>query len=166
MLIDNYINYLRESYEIYNEAEYRFPDKLEIYKQVRATNGHGTLKDVKSVFDTDAAYRGQRFVSKNRMQDVQKKLNNKIISDKKNANIKKNNNIKKGLAAAAAVTTGGAVVYGAKKLRDHVKAKRSEKAKEVAVEEGISLEEAYGFILECEMDLINEGYELYEIYED
>ena len=82
------------------------------------------------------------------------------------ASAAKKDKITKAAKIGAGVAAAGALAYGGKKLYDHIKNKRAKKAREVAVEEGVSLEEAYSFILECEMDLINEGYELYELYED
>jgi len=38
------------------------------------------------------------------------------------------------------------------------------KARQVAVEEGVSLDEALNFVLECEQDLLDEGYDYEEIY--
>jgi len=72
---------------------------------------------------------------------------------------------KAGLAAAGVAAAGGAV-YGGKKLADHIKAKRAAKAKEVAVEEGVSLDEAFEYVLECEQYLLNEGYEFEDIYDE
>ena len=74
----------------------------------------------------------------------------------------------KKMAVAGAAGAAGAAgsIYAAKKLQDRIKAKRAQKAANMALEDSCTLDEAYEFILECEMDLINEGYELYEIYED
>lgn len=59
----------------------------------------------------------------------------------------------------AAITGGIATV---KELNDA----RKRHAKKVAMEENVTLEEALAFVLECEQDLLNEGYDLYEIYYD
>ena len=72
-------------------------------------------------------------------------------------------------ASLAARAAGGAAIGAAigkgRDVYEKIKAKRAAKAKEVAVEEGVSLEEAFEWVLECEQEYLNEGYLLEEIYD-
>ena len=178
MLIDDYMNYLNENYEIYDEESVakiigsHIADTAGMARNyVRNSRADGTFS-MRGLGSTiaDGVDSTRNYIRNTKADRVAERAAKKL--DRKNKaklNIDRAKLAKgaKGLAkGGAALAAGGAAVYGAKKLHDHIKAKRSEKAKEVAVEEGVSLEEAYSFILECEMDLINEGYELYELYED
>ena len=68
-------------------------------------------------------------------------------------------NAKIGLGVAAGAAAAGGAALALKKHRD-------KKAKEVAVEEGVSLEEAMMWILEVEQEYLNEGYDFEDIYGD
>ena len=179
MLIDDYINYLNESYEIYDEVQnygsytgkklkptYKIPVTGEPYlmnQGKRSLRGWGSNTDAKAVSSITNSNGEKSFAVRYTGDRKKWKKTNDVLNGRDNSLKKLGKNAAKTAVGAAAVA---GAAYGAKKLHDHIKAKRAEKAKKIAVEEGCTLDEAYKFILECEMDLINEGYELYEIYED
>ena len=69
------------------------------------------------------------------------------------------------LTKSAKVALGSAAIGGGVTALANLKYLRKNKAKKIAVEEGVSLEEALIFVLSCEQDLLNEGYSIDDIYE-
>jgi len=121
MLIDNYMNSLREDAEIYDEAGL---DRGKVAKKV-----------------------GNKMYRKERMDGAMK-----AAGEFAGKHWKK---------AAIGAGVAGAAGLGAMALKKH----RAKKAQEVAVEEGVSLEEAMSYVLECEQEYLNEGYDFADIYD-
>jgi len=127
MLIDNYMNSLREDAEIYDEA--------------------GLNRNI-----PEGATKGAEKVSRkaNRKADFDKAIG--AAGEFAGKHWKK---------AAIGAGVAGAAGLGAMALKKH----RAKKAQEVAVEEGVSLEEAMSYVLECEQEYLNEGYDFADIYD-
>ena len=147
MLIDRYMQMLREEaeYDIYDEGEGldAFARKLEHDKKMdKAVSDYKAWKA--GVIEKNMAKKDP--FGGGKLQKVKKPR--KPLS--KGAKI--------GLGVAGGLAAAGGAAYGIKKLRD-------KKAKEVAVEEGVSLEEAMMWVLECEQEYLNEGYDFEDIYD-
>ena len=146
---------LNEGYDYFDiyEEDAEYDDYYEYDEEVYE---EGLLAKAKDRVDTARI---------NRMYKKDAKFHDKLGKEMFPGLVKENRKqAAKGLGKKAAIAAGvGAVgagaAYGIKKLRD-------KKAKEVAVEEGVSLEEAMSWLLEVEQEYLNEGYDFEDIYGD